>query len=354
MSEHKPPRESTQEPKSAADHEPDVETGLQKEVTAELSDMDPPVRESILQTSDATEASRRGEMAAEREFFYPGKRQNGAVVILVAVLLLLLASAGGGLIYVLRQRASANALYHGQIAALRNQIETLEHQIAGLGAGPSVRQAATTAATRMKTPEVGLAQLATRLDRQEKELASLSATVAADHTAFSKMAANVGDFPELATKARRMAKIQAAMLALQTGAPLGELTNAPEALGRYAEKAPPTEAVLRAQFQSYASKALAVGGNIGTDRRGTLWERVRANIIGLVTVRRGNKIVVGDRAEAIISDARADLAEGNLSGAVQTLEGLPKNAQEVMQPWVTQAENLLAARAALLKLAEQQ
>ncbi len=354
MSEHRPPPESTQEPKAATDHEPDVEDGLQKQVRAELSDTAPSVRESILQSSDATEASRRGEMAAERESFYQHKRQNGAVVILVAVLLFLLAGAGGGLIYLLRQRVSANTLYQGQMVALRNQIETLEHQIAGLGAGPSVPQQATAGAKRMKTPEVGLAQLAARLEGQEVDFASLAATVAADHAAVSKMEANIGDFPELAAKARRMVKIQAAMLALQTGVPLGDLTNVPEALGRYAKKAPPTEAVLRAQFQVYASKALAVGGYIDTGHSGNLWERIRASIVGLVMVRRGNKIVVGDRDEAIISDARADLAEGNLTGAVQKLGSLPKNAQDVMHPWLTQAENLLAARAALLKLAEQQ
>ena len=57
--------------------------------------------------------------------------------------------------------------------------------------------------------------------------------------------------------ARRMALVQSASAALETGQKLGDLPGAPSALARFADTNPPTEAALRLAFPQAARQALA-------------------------------------------------------------------------------------------------
>jgi len=76
-----------------------------------------------------------------------------------------------------------------------------------------------------------------------------------------------------------------------------------------------------------------------------------SRLSGLVTVRRGEEVLWGDAAAAEIERARRALEAGDLEGAVQRLGRLSAPAKEAMRGWISQAEALVAARAALRTLA---
>ena len=75
-------------------------------------------------------------------------------------------------------------------------------------------------------------------------------------TALEKTA---GRAEAVSVKLDRLARIQAASLALANGQPLGDLPGAPPALSRYANAAPPTMAHLRLMFPEMERAALAAG-----------------------------------------------------------------------------------------------
>jgi hypothetical protein len=130
----------------------------------------------------------------------------------------------------------------------------------------------------------------------------------------------------LAQQQSRTSQLQAAGAALQAGRPLGQIAGAPPALAKFATQAPPTEASLRLSFDAAAQAAHAAGqpppGNMPLLDR--MWQRAQASI----TVKQGDKVVVGDA----LSD---------------TLE----QARHAMAPWKAQAQSLLDARAALIQTA---
>jgi len=323
-------------------------------------------QESAKATSEkATGVPSKPTLAAQSDSVQENVKSKGrgGILFVVAVLLMLLAGAGGSLAYLLRQKSSTGSADHAQIVALSQQIESLKSRITELATRRPPQSPLAQVGVETKVPDQILARLdaqdqkttklGAQIVTQEQKIASLATAVLADHAAVEQMQSSVGDLPKLAAQAIRMAQIQAAILALQSGAPLGTIPNAPEAVVRYATAAPPTEAGLRAEFEQYAAKAEAAGGKVDVGATGGIWARIRAHVISLVTIRRGDKVLVGSRADAVLSDARADLAAQNLAGAVQTLKSLPPASQDAMLPWMRKAENLLAARAALLKLAEQ-
>ena len=71
----------------------------------------------------------------------------------------------------------------------------------------------------------------------------------------------------------------------------------------------------------------------------------------LVTVRRGDNVLVGDPASGVIARARTALDAGDLAGAVTVLSTLSGPPAQAMAPWLGQAKALLEARAALAALA---
>ena len=108
----------------------------------------------------------------------------------------------------------------------------------------------------------------------------------------------------------RLARLQAAGAALAAGRPLGALPDAPPALARFATTAPPTEASLRLAFPAAAQAALAASrpDTAGKPFLDRLWTRTQA----LVTVRQGDKVIVGDPAGGVLAAARARLDAGDL------------------------------------------
>ncbi len=184
----------------------------------------------------------------------------------------------------------------------------------------------------------------TRLDATKQQLEALASRISA-------VESNAGSLDAVTKRLDRIARLQEASFALAAGRPVGELPNAPEALARYAHAAPPTEAQLRLRFpedeqaalaaqQPYESKAPFV------DR---VWERAQ----GLITIRRGNDVLVGNPAAVILSHAQSALAAGDIGEAVNALESLRGPPAQAMANWVSDAKALLNARAALADMADQ-
>jgi hypothetical protein len=158
-----------------------------------------------------------------------------------------------------------------------------------------------------------------------------------------------GGSEAVANRLDRLARIQAASLALANGQPLGELPDAPPALSRYANTAPPTMAHLRLTFPEMERAALAAGPSANSDGRfiDRVWERAQ----GLVTVRQGDDVVVGNASAVVLTRAGAALEAGDLAAAVRETALLGPNALRAAADWLAEAQALADARAALTDLA---
>jgi len=63
-------------------------------------------------------------------------------------------------------------------------------------------------------------------------------------------------------------------------------------------------------------------------------------------------VLVGDPAAGVMARARSALDGGDLAGAVAAVGSLSGSAADAMAVWLADAKALLAARAALVNLAE--
>jgi hypothetical protein len=170
-------------------------------------------------------------------------------------------------------------------------------------------------------------------------------------TRVAAMEANTSNIGTVTGRLNRIAGLQKASLALAAGQAIGDVPGAPEALTRYAHAAPPTEADLRLRFPGAERAALAVqqpdeGNAPFLDR---VWERAQS----LVTVRRGDAVVVGNPAAVILARAQTAINAGDLATAVSAVESLKGPPEQAMAPWLSDAKALLDARAALAQLAAQ-
>ena len=145
--------------------------------------------------------------------------------------------------------------------------------------------------------------------------------------------------------AARLARLQAAGVALAAGQALGDIPAAPPALAKFAATAPPTEGSLRSSFSAVAAAAeqASVPSTAGLSLPTRMWQQVES----LVTVQQGGKVLVGPPASHVLAQARARLDDGDLAGAVGALDQLDPAAAKVLAGWRAQAQSLLDARAAL-------
>ncbi len=187
-----------------------------------------------------------------------------------------------------------------------------------------------------------LGQSAAQLTSQvEAKLGQSSAQVA------SQVDAKLGT---LTDTARRLAALQTAGAALESGQKLGAIPGAPPALARFADQAPPTPFALRQSFGPAAEAALQVsqpvvaGDKPFLDR---LWTRAQAS----VSVREGDRVLVGDPVAGVIGRARAAVEGGDFAAALAALQDLSGPPKAAMADWAGQAQALLDARAALAQLA---
>ncbi|WP_428493213.1 COG4223 family protein [Rhodopila sp.] len=183
----------------------------------------------------------------------------------------------------------------------------------------------------------------TALDGTRQQLQTLASRVAA-------VASDAGDLDAVTKRLDLLARVQQASIALAEGQPLGDLPNAPEPLSRFAHAAPPTEAQLRLLFPRDEQAALAakqpeVSSAPFVSR---VWDRAQ----GLITIRRGDNVVVGDPSATILNHARAALDAGDIAGAATFVESLRGPPAQAMADWLKNARALLDARSALAAMAD--
>lgn len=188
--------------------------------------------------------------------------------------------------------------------------------------------------------------LAGRQQAGETELTRRIDAVTARVAALEQMA---GQIAGLADRAGRLARLQAAEAALAAGQPLGEIPGAPSALARFATARPPTEAMLRLAYPA-AERAALAASRPDTDGKPFL-DRVLARAQDLVTIRQGDHVIVGDPAAGILARAHTALTAGDLPATVAAVAELHGPAADAMADWRSQAEALLAAKAALADMA---
>jgi hypothetical protein len=249
-------------------------------------------------------------------------------------------AALAGRLKVLEQRVNAPAPPTGasdeQVAALALRVAALE-------------------ARRLPQPDTAgaVAPLAQKLDSVESETAATKSAEAATNARLADLEDRLKQAEQqqaaLADRASQASLLAKAQVALAAGEPLGDLPNAPPALARFAQTRPPTEADLRLSFPAAADAAAAASqpSVAGEDLGERMWLRMRS----LVTVKRGDKVLVGAPAATVLSEAHARLEAGDLAGAVAALDGLDGKAAQAMAGWRAQAQALLDARAALAQMA---
>lgn len=280
-----------------------------------------------------------------------------------------------GRIAALEARPTQNgALMDARVQALEGRKPTdlgpLEARLAALDARKPVdlgpveaklaalehKQAEDVAAAAAKLDAQGkqVALLGPRLDRLEVQAKQGTEGAAALKSQVDQVEAQarqaVAGLQSVSERAQRFQRVQAAGVALEAGARLGDIPGAPSALARFAHDAPPTEAGLRLSFNTAAEAAHRASQPAITDNQPFLdrmWTRAQQS----VTVRQGDRVLVGDPIAGVISHARELLDAGDLAGAVHALDGLAGPAKAAMADWMARAQALLDARAAVAELA---
>ena len=253
---------------------------------------------------------------------------------LLGIIGFLLLAAGEGYLYRLHQLIPDNS----------TAIAVLQAQVSGLQQYANRAQPAPDSV-------VVQADLTQKIADLEAAVTVLQTQSAADHAHIATLAANSTDLSQLTAKITLLNRLQTARMALDAGQPIGNIPNAPPALALYATTAPPTEASLVSSFPEAARQANLV--SVERVQGTSFWTRVLARMEGLVTITNGSHVVVGAPAAAITAQAQALLDAGDLAGAVATLDGLSPTTQAGLGDWLTQARNLLAARTALISMADQ-
>lgn len=187
------------------------------------------------------------------------------------------------------------------------------------------------------------------LEKQMTAAAALAGQVDQDAKRLDVVESQAGQVAALADKSGRIARIQAAEAALNSGQPLGDLPDAPAPLVRFLHDPPPTEAELRLTFPAVADAAAAASrpSTNGLPFFDRVWMRAQ----DLVNLRDGDRVILGDPASGVIARARHALDAGDLAGAVGALAALSGPSAEEVAPWRARAQSLLDARAALAALA---
>jgi hypothetical protein len=184
----------------------------------------------------------------------------------------------------------------------------------------------------------------TGLDANKQQLDALTNRIAA-------IEANAVSLDGVTKRLNRIARLQQVSLALAAGRPIGDLPDAPEALTRYAHAAPPTLAQLRLRFPQDEQAALAAKqpDDSNAPLVGRVWDRAQ----GLITIRRGDDVVVGNPAAIVLTHAQSALDAGDLVGAVNAVEALKGPPGQAMAQWLADAKALLSAQTALADMAAQ-
>lgn len=243
-----------------------------------------------------------------------------------------------------------------EVQALTARMDTAEAQIAEL------TQTVNSISTQL-TEGSGIDPVAATeaLNTYERQLQTLQEQFDAQRTALSEAETRAAAFAQSAEAQQRavlaeasLARIEAAVLGGDSfdGA-LSELTSAteaevPEVLFDVSGTGVSTLAQLRAGFEPAARDAMSAALEAEAGQ-GTAVDRF-GNFLRAQTGARSLEEREGDDADAVLSRARARLAEGDLQATLEELSALPQDAQAAMSGWIAEAETRLAALAAVEEL----
>lgn len=107
------------------------------------------------------------------------------------------------------------------------------------------------------------------------------------------------------------------------------------ALGQEAERGAPSRAALAASFPDYAARAASAARAPG-EGAGVL-ARVGHALSRVVALRRVGE-VPGEGPDAVLARAERQVEDGDVVGALATLETLPADAKDALGPWRDRAE----------------
>ncbi len=279
----------------------------------------------------------------------PARAGRRALPVLCAIGFLLLFVGLGWLWREQQRMAARDASFDpAAFAGMESQVRTLTQRLATLEQRPPPVIPAPPPAP----PPVDLGPLNARIAALEKRPVAPPvdpAMAARMDDLQSRLTRTQADASRATEAAARAATLRSAQASLDAGQPLGDMPGAPPALSRFGRARPPTEASLRLAFPDAAERAVAAskpsteGETVGQ----RMWQNARA----LVTVKQGDKVVLGAPAAETIGQARERLDAGDLAGAVTALGALDGSAAQAMADWRDQAQALIDARAALAGMA---
>ncbi|MCC7425459.1 MAG: hypothetical protein IT557_01010 [Alphaproteobacteria bacterium] len=263
------------------------------------------------------------------------------------------------------QRAATAA--QGEVGTLAGRIAATERRLTALETRPAAAPAPAAAA-----PPVDRGPRAARIAALEgrapppaatptPDLTPLDARIATLEAALAAARAAPPPQPPTAAPDAALARLGAAGAigaALAAGRPLGPVlallpasVQPAPALLAYATGAPPTEAALRLDFPAAARAAREAArlAQAGTEQG--LLDGALERLSGLVTIRRGDRVVLGDPTAVALAEAERRLGAGDLEGALAAAERIEAPARPAMAAWLGAARGLVAARAAVAALA---
>lgn len=251
------------------------------------------------------------------------------------------------------QRSDREAVERAANARIEEAERAFSQRISGAEAQIAQRVAAAEAALG---PRFAAVEETMRQRIAASEAAAQERSAAREKALDERFSALEARESRLANAERRLARLIASAgveTALEAGRPLGQALSglggeAPAALRRYAESAPPTEASLRLSFED-AARAARAKAEPATEGQ-SVWESAASRLGNLVTVRRGESVVWGDSVSGELEAARRALEAGDLPAAIRRIEGLPEPVRAPMKDWLEQARGLVAARGALGEL----
>jgi hypothetical protein len=281
----------------------------------------------------------------------PPKKPRRTAWPIVFLLGFVILAAGEGYLWYLYKSLPGDS---GAIAALQAQVAALQQAPAPTPApAPQTPPPVASAAPAAPAPDniAVQANLAQNLAAVTAQVNAMETQIEADHGTLTTLQANQTDLTKLSTRISLLNRLDAARMALESGQPLGDIPNAPPALAKYATMPPPTEAALVLAFPAAARAAEAA--STASHTNGSYWSVVLARLENLITISNGSHVIIGSPAAGIITQAQSLLDAGDLAGAVAQLQTLSASTQAAMGDWLPQAEDLLAARAAIIALANQ-
>jgi hypothetical protein len=238
----------------------------------------------------------------------------------------------------LRQNQEESSATKASLAQLTQRLDKIEAQ----SASSAVAQTAEIEKFRQDLAQRGAAanSLAERLTALEHQVQTQGS---ADRTG-SVLLLSLLQMREAVEEPRPFPAEYAAFKALSARDP--DLTKAAEPLADAARDGVASRTVLRQRLADLAGE-IATAKTPATKPK--WWEQALGRLRGLVTIRHIDAVKTGP--EALVDAAQADLARGDLGGAVAAIERLG-GATEAAQPWLRMARQRLAAETALAHLQE--